>query len=124
METSSNKINYKIIALVFMLTCMFCGWPGFHPEAYLGLRYHWALDMFFHSSYYFVITVFLCWLFLKHMKPILFYFTLLSFSFLLEVIQLWIPDRTFTLLDITSNIIGITSGFFLYRLFKADLKPQ
>ena len=116
MKITLDKINYKII-LIVLLSCLFCCWPDFHPEAYLGLQYHWALDMLFHSSYYFFITLVLCWLFLKYVDPIVFYFSLLGFSFVLEVTQLWIPGRAFTLLDLTSNLLGITTAFFLYYLF-------
>ncbi|HWZ22137.1 MAG TPA: hypothetical protein VNW06_05755 [Cytophagaceae bacterium] len=117
MKRLPNKINYKIIVIVFVLSCLFCGWPDFHPEEYLGLSYHWALDMLFHSSYYFVITLVLCWLFFQHIKPLFLYTLLLSFSFVLEVVQLGIPGRTFTLLDLTSNLLGITTGFLLFIFF-------
>jgi VanZ family protein len=113
-----KAIPYKRIIFIFFLSCLFCGWPGFHPEEYLGLSYHWALDMFFHSTYYFSITIFLLWLFHRHVRIMVFYLSLLTFSFILEFIQLWIPDRTFTLLDLTSNFLGITSGCFMFLFLK------
>jgi glycopeptide antibiotics resistance protein len=39
-------------------------------------------------------------------------------AFLLEITQLWIPGRTFTLLDLTSNTLGISFGWLLFHISK------
>ena len=50
----------KVLFIVLLiLTSLFCEWPDFHPEHYLGADYHWWLDMIFHGGYYLVITILL-----------------------------------------------------------------
>ena len=51
----------------------------------------------------------------KLMPKIIFYFLILCFS--VELIQIYLPNRSFELLDLTSNLIGSISGaFFVFFL--------
>jgi VanZ family protein len=51
----------------------------------------------------------------KLMPKIIFYFLIFCFS--LELIQIYLPYRSFELLDLTSNLIGSISGaFFVFFL--------
>jgi len=51
----------------------------------------------------------------KLMPKIIFYFLIFCFS--VELIQIYIPYRSFELLDLTSNLIGSLSGaFFVFFL--------
>ena len=51
----------------------------------------------------------------KLMPKIIFYFLIFCFS--VELIQIYLPYRSFELLDLTSNLIGSLSGaFFVFFL--------
>ncbi len=111
-------MNYRALILILIITVACCIWPDFHPENYIGMKYHWLLDMCFHGFYYFLITILLAFLFLKHTTVYILYIIIFGISLFLEIIQLWIPDRTFSLLDICSNTIGITVGLFANKLIQ------
>ena len=59
-------------------------------------------------------------------RLILFYiFISLFFSILMEVVQLYIPNRTFNVIDMIFNSSGIILGLFLSWVFlKSDVKPS
>jgi hypothetical protein len=108
------------IALFFILvfTCVFCNWPDFHPEEHVGMGYHWQLDMIFHGGYFYIASLLLLWLVPLQWSPMHVCLLLWLFSLLLEMIQVWVPGRSFTLLDIISNTIGISAGWVTHRLLK------
>ncbi|HVD98470.1 MAG TPA: VanZ family protein [Cytophagaceae bacterium] len=113
-----ESLRYTIVFIVFLFTCLFCNWPDFHPEDHMGLEYHWALDMLFHGSYFFVSSVVLLFTLSSFIRPLIICLTLWMLAFLLEITQLWIPGRTFTLLDLTSNTLGISFGWLLFQISK------
>lgn len=43
---------------------------------------------------------------------------LLGYGFLIEVIQYFLPDRTFSLLDLSADCVGIVTYWLLYRHLK------
>ena len=45
---------------------------------------------------------------------------LLSYAVFTEVAQTWIPDRQFQWPDLLANLLGITSGLLLSRLFHSS----
>jgi VanZ family protein len=107
------------IALTILLSTL----PNFHPETYLGLSYTWQLDMLIHGGYYFLLTLLLRYFVFKQSSIFFFVNALFFFSVVLELLQLWIPKRSLTLLDLLSNFIGIISGvIFLYFVQPTKIK--
>lgn len=119
-EASGKKILFVVLLL---LTGMCCEWPDFHPEHFLGSGYHWWLDMIFHGGYYFVITLLLYVLFCGTRSPgrqiAVFYIAILLSSYTFEALQAFVPGRSVSVLDLTSNLLGISLatilGIFFYR---------
>jgi hypothetical protein len=106
-----------IIAGTIILTGICCEWPDFHPEHFLGSNYHWWLDMVFHGGYYLVITIFLYILFCKGRQTGIFWLTILGTSYAFEALQGLVPGRTVSLMDMTSNLLGISIGTIVCSLF-------
>jgi hypothetical protein len=87
------------------------------------------LDHLLHAQAYFVLSLYYLaggWfglkLFDKHRFP-LFFFILFSVGLLAEILQIWVPYRSFSLMDMLSNLVGIGGGYVitLFRL-KAEGK--
>ena len=125
-ETNVTKVSryrfegaLKLILFVVLLvaTGVFCEWPNFHPERFMGANYHWWLDMIFHGGYYFVITILLYIFFCKGRYQFLFWLAVLLSSYLFEALQSFVPGRTVSLLDMTSNFLGVSLATLLCSLF-------
>jgi VanZ family protein len=125
-ETNVTKVSKyrndgaaKVILFIVLLvaTSVFCEWPNFHPEHFMGANYHWWLDMIFHGGYYFVITILLYIFFCKGRNKFLFWLSVLLSSYVFEALQSFVPGRTVSLLDMTSNFLGITLATLLCSLF-------
>ena len=106
-----------LFAVLLVVTGVFCEWPNFHPEHFMGANYHWWLDMIFHGGYYFVITILLYIFFCKGRYQFLFWLAVLLSSYLFEALQSFVPGRTVSILDITSNFLGVTLATLLCSLF-------
>lgn len=121
--TKVNKYRFegagRVIFFITLLivTGLFCEWPNFHPEHYFGANYHWWLDMIFHGGYYFVITIFLFIVFCKGRYKFVFWLAVLLSSYFFEILQSFVPGRTVSLLDLTSNTLGITLATLSCALF-------
>jgi VanZ family protein len=101
---------------ILIVTGIFCEWPNFHPEHYLSTGYHWWLDMIFHGGYYFVITILLYIFFCKGRYKGVFWVAVLLSSYLFEMLQGFVPGRTISLLDMTSNFLGISLATLICSL--------
>ncbi|WP_205512166.1 VanZ family protein [Longitalea arenae] len=101
---------------LLIVTGIFCEWPNFHPENYFGAGYHWWLDMLCHGGYYFVITIFLYILFCKGRNKGVFWIAVLLSSYLFEMLQSFVPGRSVSLLDMTSNFLGISLATLMCSL--------
>ncbi|HUP12424.1 MAG TPA: VanZ family protein [Niastella sp.] len=121
--TKVNRYRYENVGKLFLfiavliITSIFCEWPNFHPEHYFGGEYHWWLDMVFHGGYYFVITILLYIFFCKGRYKGVFWIAVLLFSYLFEMLQGLVPGRTVSLLDMTSNFLGISLATLICSLF-------
>lgn len=113
-----SKRSARIITGLSVLTIALTSWPRFHLEKSLNMDYKIWFDMLQHGGYYFVLGVVVFQLFPRKRYYELILFILLFGSLILEILQLWIPGRDFTLLDIGSNYLGITLSFLLNLLIK------
>lgn len=116
MAVNLNTKQSLILIGLGLITLLFCLWPNFHIEKYLGLKYSWQIDLLTHSLYYLCFSLFVFnWLFSKSNRSILLFYCFL-FSLCVEVLQTWIPNRSVSILDVLSNTLGILSGFILSNL--------
>jgi VanZ family protein len=122
--TKVNRYRYEGVGKLFLfiailiVTGIFCEWPDFHPERYFGTtEYHWWLDMVFHGGYYFVITILLYIFFCKGRYKGVFWIAVLLSSYVFEMLQGLVPGRTVSLLDMTSNFLGISLATLICSLF-------
>lgn len=78
-------------------------------------------DLFLHASGYFVaiFSGFLAFYSLKRFSVVIFFLWL--FSILIELIQYFLPWRSFSLLDILANSSGLLLGFIVLQLIKQYL---
>jgi len=84
------------------------------------------LDKFVHFSLFFIQSTFITKTYVsrnlnskKLMTKIIFY--LFIFCFAVEFIQIYIPYRSFEILDLTSNIIGLLSGAFFVLFLESKI---
>jgi len=74
---------------------------------------------------------FLCFLYLTTVawlgriisKEFLLYVIVLAYGILIEIVQIYIPYRSFEFLDIFADFLGVLAGSFLINFFK-DLYPK
>ncbi len=88
-----------------------------------GFKIH--LDYVAHFIFFFVLaTFFFLWKAyeFKKRKTIIILFVLLSILYAIgtEMLQLFLPDRTFNIMDLTLNISGILSAMLLIYIFKKN----
>lgn len=111
-----SKRSAWAIAGMSLLTLILCSLPDFHLEKAVGMQYTWWFDMLQHGGYYFVLTTVLFLLLPDKKYSGLLLFLLICGSVIFEIIQIWIPERSFNYLDIVANYIGIIGALFFYPL--------
>lgn len=92
--------------------------PDFHPEKWYSNGYHEWLDILQHSGYFFAFTLAVLWVFPPFRRFVPYYFLVILIATLLEVAQYWIPKRTFSLMDMCSNLLGITLAYLIWWAIK------
>ena len=105
---SRSRATSPLVYVIVAITMIVSFWPGFHPETFIIPEYHWQLDVLCHAGFYFAGAI-LLYTVMRNRKVISVYLfsALLLLSWGLELIQHFIPGRAFTLLDMSSNTIGI-----------------
>jgi VanZ family protein len=75
---------------------------------------YFIFSMYYITGHYFGLKLF------KKRNHLFFFLLLFGVGFLAEAIQIWVPYRSFTLLDLLSNLVGIGAGWgvTLYALRK------
>jgi VanZ family protein len=53
----------------------------------------------------------------------LLYVIVLAYGILIEIVQIYIPYRSFEFLDIFADLLGVLAGSFFIKFFK-DLYPK
>ncbi|MET0465048.1 MAG: VanZ family protein [Chitinophagaceae bacterium] len=106
-----KKVFWKVIVLASLLMLLI---PDFHPERFYSNGYHEWLDILQHSGYFFAFTIGVLWVFPACRRFFPFYFLIIGVSVILEIAQQWIPKRSFALMDMGSNILGITLAYLCW----------
>lgn len=109
--------RYFIIGLAALLTLVLYLWPDLHLDKYILDGYSWQWDIIEHSSYFFCLTLFCRYFKIIKSKDWIFFIILFSISTFLEILQSFIPFRTLSLMDLSSNSIGIIAGLLVYNIF-------
>jgi VanZ family protein len=78
------------------------------------------VDKLIHFAEFFILTIIIFNVFLHYKLNKLFTTILIAFliAILSETIQLLTPDRTFNILDLLSDAVGIFIGAITWKLFK------
>ena len=112
-----TRSKWRLI-LAFIVTASFSLLPDLHLERSFGMDYTWWFDMIQHGGYYFVLTLILFYILPNEKRSPAFFFSIFSISVAFEFIQILIPGRTFSPLDICSNFLGIACGFLVKNAAK------
>ena len=76
-----------------------------------------------HFISYFFVSVLGLWLYLKSENFNRLFYGLLFLSITLEVLQLWVPYRSFQLYDLVGNFVGVLVAYFLVKIYIFLGKP-
>ena len=79
-------------------------------------------DKFLHFSCFLYLTI-ISWLSRIFYKELWLYVIVLAYGILIEIVQIYIPYRSFEFLDIFADFLGVLAGNFLINFFK-DLYPK
>ena len=86
---------------------------GQQPEL-VNNRFGTSINHFFYYLYVSIIGFFL-YLRKKNLKHV--FYTLLFLSLVLELIHFIIPNRSFELVDLISNILGVIVAYFVIKIY-------
>lgn len=124
---SERKIKRKrtwVLLIALSVTGVLSSLSDFHLDKILDIDYSVGFDMLQHGGYYFVLTLVLLYYLPLERKSGSFFLFLFSFSVLFEALQLVIPGRTFSELDILSNFLGIMAGYIVKNMYHNYFIPQ
>ena len=76
-----------------------------------------------HFIAYFFVTSLGLWLYLKSENFNRLFYGLFFLSITLEVLQLWVPYRSFQLYDLVGNFAGVLVAYFLVKIYLFSNKP-
>ena len=76
-----------------------------------------------HFISYFFVSVLGLWLYLKSENFNRLFYGLFLLSITLEVLQLWVPYRSFQLYDLVGNFVGVLVAYFLVKIYLFLSKP-
>ena len=79
-------------------------------------------DKFLHFSCFLYLTI-MSWLSRIFYKELWLYVIVLAYGILIEIVQIYIPYRSFEFLDIFADFLGVLAGSFFINFFK-DLYPK
>ncbi|MDC0198722.1 VanZ family protein [Pseudomonadota bacterium] len=79
-------------------------------------------DKFIHFSCFLYLSI-ISWLSRIIYKELWLYVIVLAYGILIEIVQIYIPYRSFEFLDIFADFLGIVVGSFFINFFK-DLYPK
>ena len=80
------------------------------------------VDKLLHFSWFLYLTI-ISWLSRIIYKELWLYVIVLAYGILIEIVQIYIPYRSFEFLDIFADFLGILAGSFFINFFK-DLYPK
>ena len=88
------------------------------------------IDYLLHLVVFFILSfLFILWnkekIKIFNQLALLYLINSLIFSFIVELVQLYVPNRTYNIIDVIYNTMGILVGFFIsYLLLKSKIKTS
>lgn len=123
-----NKKYTGILFIIYLIILLLATTVPWSTSEKVGLEgFKFKLDYFLHLGAYFGLAVlYILWQFdildnLKFSSIILHVFLLLIFSFSTEVIQLFLPYRSFNFEDFIANSMGVFAGVGLFIIFRNSI---
>lgn len=113
----NRKTTYYFIFAISSVVIFSC-LPNFHPDKYINDRYDTRGDLWIHAAAYCLMGILggiLLYPSLRLMVANL--VVLMIVSVLMEFVQLIVPERGFSFLDILSNILGIIIAAVVVLVF-------
>ena len=97
-----------MVIITFIATC----YPGFEFESTGTRKNDSIIDFLLHVFYYFIIGI----VFFPLLNPVnsrswIFFPALLLLSVLFEFLQIWVPSRSFSFVDMLGNLLGVGLAF-------------
>jgi len=116
-----KKIFWQFLVIASLLMLLI---PDFHPERWYSNGYHRWLDVLQHSGYFFIFTLAVLWIFPAFRRFSPYYWLLILLAVVLETAQYWIPKRSFSLMDMCSNVLGISAAYFCWWAVKKIISSK
>jgi len=79
---------------------------------------YFLFSLYYITGKYFGLTLF------KKGSHLLFFVMLFGIGFLAEVVQIWVPYRSYSLMDMLSNLVGIGAGYVVTVFSDTKIKPM
>ena len=109
--------SFKIILVISILLISVLSIQDISVESSANLS-----DKLLHFFCFLYLTI-VTWLSRIFSKEFLLYVIVLAYGILIEIVQIYIPYRSFEFLDIFADFLGVLAGSFLINFFK-DLYPK
>ena len=107
----------RLILLISIVMISILSFQEIQAEASFNLN-----DKLLHFGCFLYLTI-ISWLSRIIHKELLLYVIVLAYGILIEIVQIYIPYRSFEFLDIFADFLGVLAGNFLINFFK-DLYPK
>ena len=106
------QYSFRLILVISILLISILSIQEIEPE--YSVNYNDKLLHFF--CFLYLTTI--CWLSRIVHKDLWLYVIVLAYGILIEIVQIYIPYRSFEFLDIFADFIGISAGIFFINFLK------
>lgn len=103
----------RVLAVSFWLALAFATYSAFAPPNLVAAPR--VGDVALHAFAFFVLTTLLQMAYFSR-QPLRTALCMLGYGLFIEVVQLWLPDRSAELKDLMVDVLGIAAGLLAYRL--------
>ena len=111
------QVSFRIILSISIILVSILAVQDVDVESSINLS-----DKLIHFSCFFYLTI-IAWLSRIMHKEFSLYVIVLAYGILIEIVQIYIPYRSFEFLDIFADLTGILVGSLFINFFK-DLYPN
>lgn len=110
------------LAIIYMIVLALLSLTSRYPEGIVSIVETFS-DMVLHGLAYLILALLISWArSITHLKGIIIVIAFSSiYGLILELIQLAIPERSFSITDLTMNSIGASIGAFAYAFVRTKL---
>lgn len=122
-----SRTSKAAIALLYMVV-IFIG--SAIPGDHLGDSKLFEMDKLLHAIEYMILSLLLCWIFFRNPHELDWYAIRLVvtigglYAITDEVHQLFVPKRTFSLMDLLADFLGLAAGILIFHLYMTKIHPK